>query len=93
MRNVQTLSKPALRHTFYLEEEQIPMFETLLKNAKECGYFEGLTIEDIKYGINTHILCYSSFRMQESTLIRMFDICSGYELNVPISNKKSSQLS
>lgn len=84
MHKRQTLSKPAFKHTFYLEEKQIPIFETLLKNAKEGGYFEGLTIEDIKYGINTHVLCHSSFRMQESTLICMFDICSGYELNTPI---------
>lgn len=76
--------QPAFSHTFYLSQENIPVFQQVFKDAKEKAYFLSLIIDDIKYGANSHVLCTSLYRMHESTLMFVFDMCNGYELNTPI---------
>lgn len=75
---------PAFKHRFYLSQERIPTFQHVFREAKSRGYFKDLSIDDIKYGVNIHVVCTSISRMNESTLIFVFDMCNGYELNTPI---------
>lgn len=79
----------AYKHRFYLSKERIPAFQQVLRGAKNRGYFDGLSIDDIKYGDSSHVLCVSPERMNERILVYVFDMCDGYELNTPLAETES----